>query len=372
MKQEQIDKLRKGYTTGAAATAGAAVAYLVLNNRYSGGAVSLLLPTGKTLNIPVAKTEKFADAIMVSIIKDAGDDPDVTDKMTIKVRLKYSAATAVKPEDYLEICGKGWLVIKGGDGVGLVTRPGLDATVGKWAINRSPRRMLVDNLKRVGFGSEVQYLTIEITAVNGAGIARKTLNPMLGIIGGISILGTTGIVVPYSNAAYIKTIEIRVRCAAAEGVKHIAFTTGSRTRTAILQELSDIGDDSCIRIGDFIADSLKAVAATKLKTVSVACMPGKLYKYACGHEYTHAHKVSLKPELMVEELKLLGVDSSGLKKIAKCNTVGEAAAMLERKIYLLLLERLADRAFNYLAQWSGKVKVKLYVYDIEGKILVKR
>jgi cobalt-precorrin-5B (C1)-methyltransferase len=372
MRQEQVDNLRKGYTTGACATAGAVVGWQLLNGSVSPESVLLLLPNEQKLTIPLAKIEQTTTEVVAEIVKDAGDDPDVTDKMTIRVRTKRASEAEINAEDYLESCGNGFIIVKGGVGVGLVTRPGLDATVGKWAINSSPRKILVNNLKNAGFGAECSYLSVEITAVNGRTLAKKTLNPMLGVIDGISILGTTGIVVPYSNAAYIKTIEIRVRCAVEEGAEELAFTTGSRTKNAILRDCPKINESTCIRIGDFIADSLKAVAATELKTVNVACMPGKLYKYACGYEYTHAHKVRLNPDLMVKELKLLDVEQMVLDKIKKCDTVGEAASMLEHDIYRLLLDNLAAKALGYLSQWAGKVKVKLYVYDLAGKQLLER
>lgn len=368
LMDNQVKKLRQGYTTGACASAGALAAYITLCRNKKSESVSLLLPAGTKLEIPVDSINKN----MATIIKDAGDDPDVTDKMKICVAVKHSSKSDINEEDYLEKCAKGFIIIKGGAGVGLVTRPGLDVAVGKWAVNPGPRKMIVDNLKSAGFGKKPEYLSVEISALNGAEIAQKTLNPTLGVVGGISILGTSGIVEPYSNAAYIRTIELRVSCAAEEGVKEIAFTTGSRSRNAILRDRPGLNDETCIRIGDFIADSLKAVSAAKIKTVFVACMPGKLYKYACGYEYTHAHKVKLKPDLMLEELASLGVERIVLAKVAKCDTVGEAASMLEQKIYNYMLEKFADKALVNLKKWAAGVNVNLYVYSSGGKLILNR
>ncbi len=364
----QAKKLRQGYTTGACASAGALAAYILLCGKEKVESVNLLLPTGKKLEIPVDSIEKNTAVI----IKDAGDDPDVTDKMKICVRVKYSSEADINEEDYVEDCAKGFVIIKGGTGVGLVTRPGLDVPVGKWAVNPVPRKMLVENLKLSGFGEKLEYLSVEINALNGAELAEKTLNPTLGVKGGISILGTSGIVEPYSNAAYIQTIEIRVRCAAEEDAKEIAFTTGSRSRNSILRDCQKFNEDNCIRIGDFIADSLKAVSAAKIKAVTVACMPGKLYKYACGYEYTHAHKVKLKPDLMLEELKLLGVEKVVLEKIVKCDTVGEAASILDGETYNAMLEKIADKALSNLQKWTAGVNINLYVYSSGGKLILNR
>ncbi len=367
-----MKNLRQGYTTGACAVAGAVSGWLVLNEHPEPRQINLIIPHGQQLIIPLSRVERTDAIVETTIIKDAGDDPDVTDKMIIKVRVNYATSADVDSKDYLENCGNGLIIVKGGAGVGMVTRPGLDATVGKWAINSSPRKMLVDNLKHYGFGDKKCCLSVEITAVNGAAVAKKTLNPMLGVLNGISILGTTGIVVPYSNAAYIKTIEIMIRCAVEEGARELAFTTGSRTKNAVLRDCPTVNEATCIRIGDFIADALRAAAATTLTRVHVACMPGKLYKYACGYEYTHAHRVRLESTLMIEELKLLGVSQDLLDKIVKCDTVGEAAANLTADIYKQLLARLANRAFNYLSKWAGAVEVKLYLYDRNGEKLLTR
>lgn len=365
-KQPKI--LRQGYTTGACVSAGAVAAYSVLCGKENPKFINISLPAGGKLKIPVNSIGKNS----ATIIKDAGDDPDVTDKIKISVIVKYSSKNEIEKEDYIEECAKGVVIIKGGDGIGLVTRPGLDVPVGKWAINPAPRKMLVENLKSVGFGEKKEYLSVEISALNGKEIALKTLNPTLGVIGGISILGTSGIVEPYSNAAYIRTIEIRVRCASEEGVKEIAFTTGNRSRKAILRDCANLNEKNCIRIGDFIADSLRAVSETKIKTVSVACMPGKLYKYACGYEYTHARTVKLKPGLMLEELEALGVQKIVLAKIAKCDTVGEAASILDDEIYNSMLEKLADKALINLRKWAAGVTLNLYVYSSGGKLILNR
>ena len=372
MNSKTAKTLRQGYTTGACASAGAIAAYVSFFKNEECKSVSLLLLTGKQLEIPVFSTEKRVDSSIAAIIKDAGDDPDVTDKMKLCVTVGLGQEADINNEDYVEHCGRGYIIIKGGEGVGLVTRPGLDVAPGKWAINPGPRKMLVENLKAVGFGQQAEYLKVEISAVNGAELAQRTLNPTLGVEDGISILGTTGIVEPYSNAAYIHTIKIHVRCAAEAGANEIAFTTGSRTKNAILRDRPGLTDDTCIRIGDFIADSMNAASEAKLPVVSVACMPGKLYKYACGHKYTHAHKVKLKPELMLAQLEPMGVDDAILKLIAKCDTVGEAAAILDENIFSALLQIFADLALINLEKWATGVKVNLYVYDSRGELILSR
>lgn len=366
--QKRFEHLRKGFTTGSCVTAGACVGYLNLTGSDISDEIKIALPNNNELNIPINSIQKS----IVSIIKDGGDDPDATDKIEIQTKISYGSESDIEDKDYLEKCDNGFLIMKCGGGIGVVTRPGLDATVGKWAINIWPRKIIVDNLKRVGFGKKREYLIIKITAINGSQIALKTLNPTLGVLGGISILGTTGIVEPYSNASYIKTIEIHIRCASEEGVKEIAFSTGNRTKNAIIRDCKEINEDSCIRIGDFIADSLTAASISKIDIINIACMPGKLYKYANGNEYTHAHKVKLKPDLMVKELKLMCIEDSILDQIKKCNSISEAKSILEDDIYLKLLNVFADKAFSFLQEWAKNKKIKLFVYNSTGDLIIKK
>ena len=370
--QKRFEHLRRGYTTGSCVTAGASVGYLNLIDDDIKDEIKISLPNKTELQIPINDIVTNNNRSIVSIIKDGGDDPDSTDKMEIQTTVSFGTKADIDDKDYLEKCGKGFLIIKSKKGVGVVTRPGLDATLGKWAINIWPRKIVVDNLRKVGFGKEKEYLIIEINAINGAKIALKTLNPTLGVLGGISILGTTGIVEPYSNASYIKTIEIHIRCASEEGVKEIAFATGNRTKNAIIRDCKEINEDSCIRIGDFIANSLKTASISKIDIINIACMPGKLYKYANGNEYTHAHKVKLKSDLMIKELNLMCIEDSILNQIKECNSISEAKFILEDDIYLKLLNVFTDKAFLFLQKWAGSKKINLFVYNSTGDLLIKK
>ena len=198
------DSLRSGFTTGAAMTAGALAVLSARNGRVL-DAAELLLPDESTLSVPVA----HSDVLRAMVIKDAGDDPDATDKAHIVVELRPAERTELEPADFQEACGDAVLMIRGGEGIGRVTRPGLAVPVGKWAVNPGPRRLLVKNLFRAGLVSGTWLLTVSIE--NGEKIAEKTLNPRLGIVGGISILGRSGIVRPYSHAAYAATVALQLR-----------------------------------------------------------------------------------------------------------------------------------------------------------------
>ena len=344
--------LREGYTTGSAVSAAAVAAF-----RHCAEPVELLLPGNKKRVIPV-KNQLESCAV---VVKDGGDDPDVTTGMELIVEVTPFDGPA-ENADYEESEAELALVIRGGKGIGLVTRPGLAVPVGKYAINPMPRKMLLHNL--LAAGCKGRYL-VKITAPEGEERARKTLNPTLGIVGGISILGNSGIVHPYSNAAYAATIALQMRSLAAEGVKRIAITTGSRTETAVKRDFPDLVENAVIRIGDFIHHSLVSAGKNGMEEVIAACMPGKLFKYACGERNTHAHKSKLTPA----RLREFGIELTGVE-LEKIDTMGELAAHLEEEQYRAVLEKLYPIAKKQLQVWAGKTAVTLVLYDDAGKQLI--
>ena len=344
--------LREGYTTGSAVSAAAVAAF-----RQSSEPVELLLPGGGRLTIPV----KSCSGTSAVVVKDGGDDPDVTTGMELIVEV--TPFDGVPESSDYEESGEGLaLVIRGGEGIGLVTRPGLAVPVGKYAINPMPRRMLLQNLLAAGCRGR---RLVRISAPEGAERARQTLNPTLGIVGGISILGNSGIVHPYSNAAYAATIALQIRSLAAEGVKRIAVTTGSRSEAAVKRDFPDLAENAVIRIGDFIHHSLTCAAKNDLSEVIVACMPGKLFKYACGERNTHARQSKLTPARLCE----FGVELPGVE-LEKIDTMGELAAHLAPEEYHAVLEKLHPPAARRLQEWAGKVRIALVLYDDTGTRLL--
>lgn len=365
--------LRKGITTGTCSAAASLAAYIFLASGKKSGQVSLTLPGGMELDIPVSSLSGNSRSASASVVKDAGDDPDSTDKMKITVTVKHASCEILGQEDYLESCGVSFIIIRGGAGIGISTRPGLDVPPGKYAINPAPRKLIARNLELAGFGKEAgRYLLIEISAEDGENRALKTLNPALGINGGISILGISGIVEPYSNAAYIHSIRLQMRSIAAQGIRELALSTGTRTQKSFMRDNPWFPECACARIGDFIADSLKAALEAGLLKISVACMPGKLYKYACGHEYTHAHKAKLNPGLLAEILAAKGYDEEIVKRISCSDTVGEAASFLDAGTYMELMNRLSEDALANLKNWAGKAEIRIFLYDGNGSLILEK
>jgi len=218
-----------------------------------------------------------ADEGCSSVIKDAGDDPDVTDKAEICARVTWSEQPGVH--------------FVRGTGVGLVTQKGLPVPPGEPAINPVPRQMLTTTIEEV-LASTPQTsrgVCVEISVPNGAELARKTLNPRLGIVGGISILGTTGIVVPYSTAAWEASVIQNIDVAVAQGCEHLIFTVGGRGEK-FAQRLFALPEIAFVQIGDFFGKALRHAAGVGARRVTLATMIGKLAKFAAGNESVHSQQ----------------------------------------------------------------------------------
>ncbi|MBQ9338081.1 MAG: cobalt-precorrin-5B (C(1))-methyltransferase [Lentisphaeria bacterium] len=344
--------LRDGYTTGSAVCAAAVAAF-----RQCADPVELLLPGGGKLTVPV----KSQCGSCATVVKDGGDDPDVTTGMDLSVEVTPFDGPA-ETADYEESSGELTLVIRGGTGIGRVTRPGLAVPVGKYAVNPMPRKMLLRNLTSAGCRG--RYL-VKITAPEGEERAKQTLNPTLGIVGGISILGNSGIVHPYSNAAYAATIALQMRSLAAVGVKRAAVTTGSRSEAAVKRDFPDLPENAVIRIGDFIHHSLVSAANNGMEEIIVGCMPGKLFKYACGERNTHAHQSKLTPA----RLREFGIELPGVP-LEKIDTMGELSAHLTPEQFQDVLGKLYPISKKQLQEWAGKTVVELVLYDDAGNRLI--
>jgi cobalt-precorrin-5B (C1)-methyltransferase len=299
--------------------------------------------------------------------KEAGDDPDVTDQALFKVAF-YVSRQAPGPFDLTFVCGRSRLVVRGVGGLGLVTRPGLDAEVGRWAVNPVPKKMLVENLVRAGLGRRSETCHLEVSIPDGRRLAAKTLNPVLGVIDGLSILGTSGYVEPYSHAAYIKTIEILLAGARRAGCCEVALCTGGRTARAVERDCPRLPAYAIVRIADFIADSLKLAAEFGFAGVIVGCMAGKLYKYAAGFEYTHAHTVRHDCGELAEIASRVGIGRKQRDEISRAGSVREAFSRLSRDEIELLEEELGRRALAALKKWLGSAGLELRLYTPAGEL----
>ncbi|MEG2139561.1 MAG: cobalt-precorrin-5B (C(1))-methyltransferase CbiD [Bilophila sp.] len=365
--------LREGFSTGACATALCVANWQRLTTGVADSTdVALLFPDGKIRTLAV----RFQDNTTCTLTKDGGDDPDCTHGAAIYGRLCPCPLSEARPEDYCLAVGNATVVLRGVEGIGLCTRPGLDCEQGKWAINSVPRAMIAANLARAGMcsGSYLAELGIE----QGATLAKNTLNPQLGIVGGLSVLGTTGLVRPFSHDAYIQTVRLCVNSNALLGGTSMVFCTGGRTKAGAERTLPDLPATAFVCIGDFIAESLRAACTFGMKDIVVACMVGKLCKYASGFDNTHAHKVRQDRNLLQQEvLRLLPDDKDVQDALADSVSVREALLFVPQEHRPAVLRSLADKALTHFVGHMTQLNsaealptVRLLLFAFDGTLVL--
>ncbi|MGW4392992.1 cobalt-precorrin-5B (C(1))-methyltransferase [Streptomyces sp. NPDC004685] len=306
--------LRPGWTTGACATAAATAAYTALLSGDFPDPVTITLPRGQSPAFALAVEELTADRAMAGVVKDAGDDPDVTHGALIRATVRR-----LPP-------GSG-VVFKAGPGVGTVTLPGLPLDVGEPAVNPVPRQMIRDHIAQVaaahGGSGDVE---VTVSVDHGEEIARSTWNPRLGILGGLSILGTTGIVVPYSCSAWIDSIRRGVDVARAAGHTHVAGCTGSTSEKTVVAEYG-LPQIALLDMGDFAGAVLKYVRRHPVDRLTICGGFAKLSKLAAGHLDLHSARSQVDKPFLAELARRGGADEPLAAEVAAANT-GLAALQL--------------------------------------------
>jgi len=317
--------LRRGFTTGTSAAAGAKAAAMALFESLSGGkvskrsCVSVSLPRGGTLSVPLKSVEVAGTLASATVIKDAGDDPDVTNRAEFITTVEFMHENPKRPA----------VIIKGGHGVGVVTKPGLKVPVGRPAINPVPQKMIRRAVLEAAAGAAVNAtVVVTVTVPMGAKLAEKTMNPRLGIIGGISILGTTGIVEPMSLAAYRHSISCATDVAIAAGLDTVVFSTG-RSSEKVLEKSLKLPPAAFVLTGDHMGFALRDASSKRgLKKVTVAGQFGKFTKLAAGHFETHCTDSSLEFEFLSDLCSRHGASGPLVKKVAGANTAREVFFIL--------------------------------------------
>ena len=270
--------LHSGLTTGTCATAAAIAATTRLTTGDTPQEVPVILPDGETISVAVGYADDYAYCI-----KEAGDDPDVTDG--IEVRAK------VEPAPQFEICG--------GDGVGRFTLPGFDYPVGEPAINKAPRQMMRQNIR--------QRVRITISVPQGEAVARKTFNPRLGISGGISIIGVSGIVKPFSEAAFIESIRKCMQVAKASGAERVVMNSGGKSERFVKAMYPELPQQAFVEYGNYIGEALKMANELDIRHVTLGVMLGKAVKLAAGHLDTHSRKTVMDKVFIQQMLHESGI-----------------------------------------------------------------
>lgn len=343
-------ELKRGWTTGACATAATKSAYAALLTGKFLDPVEIRLPKGETPSFVLAIKELDLNFARAGIIKDAGDDPDVTHGATIVVTVRRG--------------GEG-IRFKAGEGVGVVTKPGLALAPGEPAINPRPRQMIQDVIEELAAKHRVPPCAeVEISIPNGRELAEKTWNARLGILGGLSILGTTGIVHPFSCSAWIHSIYRGIDVARAVGLEHIAGSTGSTSEAAV-QSLYGLPLEAMIDMGDFVGGMLKYVRHHPVARLSIAGGFGKIVKLAQGALDLHSGRSQ------VDFAWLAGLMPERVREQARRANTAQEVLELARAIGFDIPPRVAKAALGTVRQAlkDAPVSVDIVIVDRDGAII---
>ena len=342
-------KLRMGYTTGSCAAAAAKAAACILLTGKAVPEVKLMTPKGIRLDLEVLEAKWTAEEASCAIRKDAGDDPDVTDGLEIYASVRKTEEPGVQ--------------IDGGEGVGRVTRPGLEQPVGAAAINKIPRQMIRENVEEIcrKLGYE-GGLSVTISIPGGEALAMKTFNPRLGIVGGISVLGTSGIVEPMSEEALIQTIRVDIKMQLAGGRRYLVLVPGNYGLDYLNEFHPELLKNS-VKYSNFLGEAIDAAVEYGAKGILLAGHIGKLVKLAGGIMNTHSRNADSRMEILTAHAAVLGADQGTAAALMNCITTDEALEILEEKGLLEgVMERLLERMEFYVDHRSG--------HSLENGILV--
>ncbi len=358
MPPPKKERLRRGWTTGACATAATRSAYTALLTGEFPDPVTITLPKGQRPSFALATEALEPGCARAGIVKDAGDDPDVTHLALVESSVREGApGTGVE--------------FRAGAGVGIVTRPGLPIAVGEPAINPVPRRMMCDAVAEVAAAHGARGdVIVEVGVRDGERLAERTWNPRLGIVGGLSILGTTGIVIPYSCSAWIHSIHRGVDVARAVGLPHVAGCTGSTSEDAV-RELYGLPLEAMIDMGDFAGGLLKYLRRRPVPLVTIGGGFGKISKLADGHLDLHSARSQVDCAHLAERAAGIGADAALCRRIGAARSAGEVLG-LARDAALPLGGAVAEAARETaLGVVRGGIELDIVIVDREGGIVAR-
>jgi cobalt-precorrin-5B (C1)-methyltransferase len=345
--------LRTGFTTGACAAAAARAAARALLTGAPVSAIGIVLPNGQEARFAVARCERGQGRARCGVVKDAGDDPDVTHGAEIVAEV----AITDRPE----------VEVRGGPGVAMVTRPGLGLEPGQPAINPVPRRNIAEMVRLELEAAGRTGAVVTISVPEGERLAALTLNPRLGLLGGISILGTTGIVRPFSTAAWQVSVTQAIDVARAAGQPHLVLTTGGRTERFAMALLPGLPEQAFIQVGDDVGLGLRHAAQRGTARATVVAMVGKLAKMAAGATQTHVSRSRVDAAVLGEVAAASGAGPALAAEIARANTARHALELADAAGLDGFAPRLCRRAAEALAREAGAaMQVRAVLVDFEG------
>ncbi|HET6843741.1 MAG TPA: cobalt-precorrin-5B (C(1))-methyltransferase [Candidatus Angelobacter sp.] len=348
--------LRSGYTTGACAAAAAKAAARCSVQGISLREIETTLPNGQRVTFALNHCEPAGPRTVCSVIKDAGDDPDCTHGAELV------AEVVVRTEAGIEV--------EGGAGVARVTKPGLGLEIGGPAINPVPRQNITAMVAEELQGSEFKGARVIISVPGGEKMAEQTINARLGLLGGISILGTTGIVRPYSTAAFKASVIQAIDVACAQGASELVLTTGGRSELYAMKLFPELGEQSFIQMGDFVGIALKHCARKAVKSVNLVGMIGKLSKMADGKMQTHAAGSEVNMELLAELASELGASQEIVSRIREANTARHVLELCQAHGLGAITSQVCRRAMEQCERHvEGKLSIRAVLVDFDGKLL---
>ena len=352
-------KMRTGYTTGSCAAAAAKAAVCMLLSGEVIQQVRLMTPKGVELGLEVEQIERRQHGVRCAVRKDSGDDPDVTNGIYVYAEVRKEP----EPGIYLD----------GGEGIGRITKKGLEQPVGAAAINRVPRQMILEAVKEQSIRYGYQGgLSVIISAPEGKKLAAKTFNPRLGIENGISILGTSGIVEPMSEKALTDTIFLEMKMLKENGIDRCCVVPGNYGRDFLAEQLG-VDTDQAVKCSNYIGETIDAAVNLEMRSLLLIGHIGKLIKVAVGVMNTHSRQADCRMEVLAAYAAAEGASAECVQAILSCITTTEALELLKEKGILTgVMERVMERIeFHLCHRAGGSLQVEAIVFSTEDGILGK-
>jgi cobalt-precorrin-5B (C1)-methyltransferase len=354
------EKLRTGYTTGTSATAAAKAALLSIINQTKIENIDVKLPKGSFIKIPIHLCQFDENRSKCSVIKDGGDDPDVTHGAEIVVELSFT-------DKINEI------EIDGGEGVGIVTKPGLGLELNKAAINPVPKKMINENLREITDKYLLKKgIRVIISVPKGKELGPKTDNPRIGILNGISILGTSGIVIPFSTASYAASIRQNLDVAIAMGNDTVVLTTGGRSED-FAKKIVDLPEHCFVQMGDFSGYTIQQCARKEIKKAYVVGFIGKLAKMAAGVKQTHVKGSKVDMNFLAELARKCNANERIIESIKTANTARHVSEIIIENNVNGFFEEICNETYKHMRKHSEeKVPLDVILFDFDGNILARK
>ena len=357
-------QLKGGYTTGACLAAGAKAGAMIMQGEDPGDRVDIVALDGTPLQIPIASVEMLEHSVKVEIVKDAGDDPDITNSTSVFITFSFLTQEQLQPVYGQSIIYK-QILFEAGQGIGHATKPGLSLAVGEPAINPGPRQLVYNSIKDI-IGEKACLVRVNIPA--GTELATKTLNPVLGIEGGISVIGTTGVLRPMSEEAFKNSLVPQIEVAKAAGFTTQIFVPGKiGERIATSWGLPT---EAMVQTSNFIGFMLEAGADHGLERILLFGHIGKLAKVAAGVFHTHNRVGDARLEVLAAYSAAQGMPAEGVQRILQAVTTEEALPVIEeyglQSVYQVIAARASYRAERLL---FNRLQVGTVLVTLQGKLL---